>query len=81
MKKIPKFGTQNALFGNFSATNLTIVTFEIFQIEKYLEKMKMPKFETKNTLFRYFRLKIGNNIVMIEISNFEFVKLQNFVKK
>ena len=43
--------------------------------------MKMPKFGTKNALFGYFWARILKNYCHIEISNLEFVKLRNFVKK
>ena len=43
----------------------------------------MPKFETRNALFGYlgsFGLEFEKNIVIFEISNLEFVSLQNFGK-
>ena len=42
----------------------------------------MPKFGTKSALFRYFWARIlKKTIVIFEISTFELVWLQNFVKK
>ena len=40
----------------------------IFLIAKFLEKMKMFKFGTKNALFCYFSAGTWNNIVIFEIS-------------
>ena len=47
---------------------------------KILQKNKMPKFETKNALFRYFWGEFGNDIVIFQIRALEYVKLQNFTK-
>ena len=40
----------------------------------------MPKFETKNALFRYFWGEFGNDIVIFQIRTLGYVKLQNFTK-
>ena len=41
----------------------------------------MPKFGTKNAYLGIFAIKFLKTIVIFEISIFEFVQLQNFVKK
>ena len=44
--------------------------------------MKMPKFGTKSALFGYFWARIlKKTIVIFEISAFELVRLQTFMKK
>ena len=48
-KKIPQFGTKNALFGYFWNHH-----FWNFPITKFCVRTKMLKFGTKNALFEYF---------------------------
>ena len=54
---------------------------QICQTAKFLEKMKMSKFGTKNALFGIFWLEFENNILIFEISTLNFIKLQNFLEK
>ena len=44
-------------------------------------KIEILKFETKMPDLSILGQTVENNIVMFEISNLEFVKLQNFAKK
>ena len=58
-KKMPNFGTENALFSCFCtefSKNYCYISnqcLEIWLIAKLFEEIKMPKFETKNALFEY----------------------------
>ena len=63
--KMSKFGTKNALFGDFWARilkkNHCYILNQHLQIcifLKFREKIKMPKFGTKNALFGYFSARI-----------------------
>ena len=48
---------------------------------QFHEKIKMPKFGTKNACLGIFGLEFENNIIIFEISTMEFVLLGNFLKK
>ena len=75
--KMPKFGTQNALFGYFWAR----ISKSYFYISNQHPRVcliakfrdKNPKFGTKNALFGYFRARILKTIDTRETNNFEFV--------
>ena len=65
MTKVPKFRTQNGLFGYFWANILrkTTVIFKISilkfsYLQNFAKKKKMPKFGTKNAFFGYFWARI-----------------------
>ena len=66
-KKMPKFGTNNVLFGYFGAgiwkqyCHIWNQLPRICLIAKFCEKIKMSKFETKNALFGYFWARILKN--------------------
>ena len=82
--KMAKFGTKNAWFAYFGAglwkycCHIWNQRPRICLVPKFVAKIKTFKFGTKNAWFGYFWTEIWNNIVIFEISNFEFVQVQNF---
>ena len=84
---MPKFGTKNVLFGYFCARILKDYCYiwnhhsQTCLIAKFCEKARMPKFATKKYLklgpkilsLSVFKLEFENDIVIFEISTFEFV--------
>ena len=70
--KMPRFGTENPLFGYFWAGNLKNYYYvwnqhpPICQIEKFREKTKMPKFGNKNIV--YFGTRIWKRLMSYLIS-------------
>ena len=77
--KMPKFGTKNALFGNFGLRiKKTIVIFEISTLEfgirrNFVNKLKYLNLGPKMTYLGSFGLQFENKIAIFEISTLEFV--------
>ena len=70
--KMPYLGIFGLEFEN------SIDTFEMskiifFQLQSLVKKTKMPKFGTKNTLFRYFGARTLKIIIIFEITTLKFV--------
>ena len=82
--KMSKFGTNNALFKYFWARiwkwycHIWNQNPRIYLIAKFLGKTKTP---SKMRYLGIFGLGFYKNTVIFEIGSFEFVLLQNFVKK
>ena len=97
LKKMPNFGTKNALFGYFCTRVFKNYCYiwnqylRICLIAKFCEETKVPKFGTKNTLLGCFWQKrliwvfLGENFkktfVIFENSSLKLIYLQNFTEK
>ena len=82
-----KFWTKNALFRYLWARILKSYCHtrnqhpQICLFANFTKKEEFLNLRPKMPHLRSFQLEFENNIVIFEISTFEFVQLQNFVQK